>query len=82
MLFNVIYCCDCRTACCEHWVNNNDLTLVYRLREFAVVFVRLMGNRVTIKSDVTYSCRRNESENAADHTKTGSKNWHNSEFFA
>ena len=56
VLFNVIYCCDCRTACCKHRVYNNDLTLVYRLGKFAVIFVRLMSDRVTIKSDVTYSC--------------------------
>ena len=54
-----------RSACRKHWVADDNKSLVYSIRELAVILVRLVCDLVTIKTDMSYLCRRNECKKSA-----------------
>ena len=75
-------CVYSRTASCKHRVCDNDQTLFDRIRQFAVIFVRLMCLRISVKSDVSDLCRRNKCSDTIDHSKSGTKYRNNSQLLA
>ena len=56
MLLDEIYGSNCRTTGCEHRVKSYDQSLVDGIREFAVIFMWLVGYMITVKSDVADLC--------------------------
>ena len=79
MFLNEIHSCNSRTAGSQHRVNHNDQTLIDRIRKLAVILMRLMSNRITVKANMTDLGRRNQSSNTVHHTKTCTKNRNNSQ---
>ena len=71
-----------RTACCQHWVADNDGTFFDRARQFAVVFMRLEGFFVTVETDMADFCRWNESKDTLNHTETCTQDRNNSQLTA
>ena len=71
-----------RTACCQHWVADNDGTFFDRARQFAVVFMRLEGFFVTVETDMADFCRWNESKDTFNHTETCAQNRNDSQLTA
>ncbi len=55
MLLDEIYGSNCRTTGL-HRVKSYDQSLVDRIREFAVIFMWLVGYMITVKSDVADLC--------------------------
>ena len=73
---------DSRTAGCQHWIENDDLALVDVGRKFAVVFDRLQGLWVAVKTDVTDLSSRNHRQHAVEHTDTSAQDWNERQFSA
>ena len=71
-----------RSACRKHWVADNNKSLVYSIRKLAVILVRLVCDLVTVKTDMTDLCRRNECKKSAYHAKTCPQDRHDSKLFA
>ena len=48
MLFDEIYGSYSGTAGCQHWVSDNNETLVDGAWQFAVIFMRLVGDFIAV----------------------------------
>ena len=82
MLFDKVNGCHCRTACGKHRIYQNDLSLLNRIRKLAVIFVRLMSHRITIKSNMTDLCRWDKRCDAIYHPKACTKYRYNCQLLA
>ena len=70
-----------RTACCKHRVNDYCNTLINGFWKFAVVLMRLMSYRISVKSYMADFCRRNQSCYTIYHSKTCTKDRYDRQFF-
>ena len=82
MLFDIIYCCNSGSTGCKHRIYDNDKTLVNRIRQFAVILMRLMGLRIAVQTDVSDLRRRNQCSHTIYHTKSCTKYRYDGKLFA
>ncbi len=57
------------SACSEHRIHDYDQSLVDRIRKLTIIIMRLMSNRVSVQTDMTYLSKRCESLNAGNHSQ-------------
>ena len=63
-----------RTACSEHRIDYYDQALVDRIRKLAIIIVRFMCLRISVKADVTDLSKRSESLDARSRQGCSSNN--------
>ena len=64
----IIHSCLCGSAGCQHGIHDHTDTLINGFRKLAIILVRLMSHRITVKSHMTYFCRRNQGKDTGfDH---------------
>ena len=59
-LFELSNSSNCWISCCKHRINDDSVTLFDIIRHLCIILHRLLCDRVTEKSDMTYLCSRNE----------------------
>ena len=42
----------------EHRINDNDQSLIDGIRKLAIIIMRLVGNRISVKADMSYLGKR------------------------
>ena len=67
---------------CEHRVSQDDQSLVDALRELAVIWYRFVGLLISVESDETNSCNRNQVAKSVHHAQSSTQNRDNCHFFS
>ena len=73
--------CGCRSSGSQHRVYDKNFTLFRICRQFAVIFHRLQCLGITVQTDMTDLCGRNDGKHTVNHAKACSQDRHNSQFF-
>ena len=81
-LLDLGYSIDSRAAGGKHGIENNNIALADIAGQLAIIFNRLQGCGIAVKTDVTDSGGRNKGQNAVNHTETGSENRDKSKLLA
>ena len=70
---------DSRAAGSKHRIDNNNVSLGHILRQLAVIFNRLVGVGIAIKTDVSDLCGGKQGHHTVDHSETCAENGHNNQ---
>ena len=70
---------NCGAAGCQHGIHDYDLTLINGNRQLAVVFVRLVGFRIAVESDMPDLRGRHQGRDPVYHAQSGTQDRNDSQ---